>query len=55
MSDMLTEKEVAAQLKVSPATVRRWRRSGKLPFVKLGRLVRFFPAAVEAFVAERTQ
>lgn len=32
----LTQKEVAAELKVSVKTLRNWRRAGKLPFARLG-------------------
>lgn len=33
---LLTEKEVAAVFRVTPETLRAWRRRGALPFVKIG-------------------
>jgi excisionase family DNA binding protein len=38
---LLTVRQVAARLNVHPGTVRRWVRSGRLPAVKVGRVVRF--------------
>lgn len=35
MSDLLTRVEAAAVLRVHPTTLRRWRRQGKLPVVRL--------------------
>jgi excisionase family DNA binding protein len=34
---LLTDHQVAAMAGVSPNTVRHWRQSGTLPFVKVGR------------------
>jgi|LSQX01.2.fsa_nt_gb excisionase family DNA binding protein len=48
---LLTAEELAVKLGVSKDTIRRWRRSGKLPSVKLGeRMIRFRPSDVEAFL-----
>jgi excisionase family DNA binding protein len=38
---LLTKKEVAARLGVSPRTVDQYMRSGRLCFLKLGKTVRF--------------
>lgn len=49
-----TVDEVAQFLGVSPKTVRKWQLAGSLPFVKLGgKLVRFQPEAIRAWVGER--
>lgn len=49
--------DVAAYLRVSRATVRRWTNAGLLPCYRLGgnRERRFAPEAVLAFVARQTQ
>ena len=36
-----TTDEIAARYKTCPKTVRHWRRLRRIPFVKIGRLVRF--------------
>lgn len=38
---MLTVEEAAAELKVTPATVREWANAGKIPARRIGRLWRF--------------
>jgi|HubBroStandDraft_6_1064221.scaffolds.fasta_scaffold948036_2 hypothetical protein len=48
--------EAAAYLKLSPLTLRKARISGNgPPFAKLGHAVRYSPAAVRAWCAERSQ
>jgi excisionase family DNA binding protein len=47
---VLTADEVAKHLKVSGKTVYRLAKSGKLPYVKWGRAVRFLERDVEAFI-----
>lgn len=52
-SDLLGEKEVAAELGIAPGTLRNWRslRTG-IPYVKLGkRAIRYRRADVDAFIA----
>lgn len=47
MSEILTAKELADQLKVKPETVRRWARAGVFPFIKLSaKAIRFDNNAV---------
>ena len=47
----LTEREVAAMLGLSVATLRAWRHRGKGPrFLRLGRSVRYLPSDVADFV-----
>jgi hypothetical protein len=49
---LLTEVETAQLLGVSPRTLQNWRRTGRGPVhVRLGGLVRYAPADVEAFIA----
>lgn len=51
---MLTAREVADSLGLSPETVLRWARTGKLPSVRLSnRAIRFPQAAIDRWVAER--
>lgn len=39
--ELLTYEEVAAQLRLSEATLRKWVSESRIPHVKLGRSVRF--------------
>ena len=53
---LLTVEDVAALLQVPPSWVyARTRQRGleKLPFVRIGKYVRFEPAAIRAFVARQ--
>jgi hypothetical protein len=52
MPVLLTEHEVAKQLRVSITSLRRWRllRKGP-PFLKLGALVRYQPEEIEAWLS----
>lgn len=53
MYTLLTEQELAKQLSVSLASVRRWRINGRGPlFVKVGASVRYRPEEVEAWLGE---
>jgi excisionase family DNA binding protein len=48
---LLTPDEVAAELRVTTRTVRRWARAGLLEQVQLGgRLVRYTPDSIEALI-----
>ncbi len=53
---LLTEAEAADYLSVEPQTLCAWRctRRYNLPFIKVGRLVRYRPEDLEAFLQERT-
>ena len=52
MSKLLTEDEVARQLRVSVASLRRWRLERRGPqFIKVGSLVRYRPEEIEAWLA----
>ncbi len=54
---LLTELETAEALSCRPATLAAWRCTGRtdLPFVKVGRLVRYREADVLAFLDRRTR
>ena len=52
MSTLLTEEDVAKQLHVSVASLRRWRIERRGPqFIKVGSLVRYRPEELEAWLA----
>jgi excisionase family DNA binding protein len=51
---LLQVKEVAAVIKVSTKTVRRWITANELAVVRLGRSVRVSEAELARFVAART-
>jgi excisionase family DNA binding protein len=41
LEEFLTVDEVAAMARVSPKTVRRWEKAGRLPAVRIDAVVRF--------------
>jgi excisionase family DNA binding protein len=49
-SDLLTVPEAAALLRLKPSTIRSWTCQRRIPFVKLGRLVRIRRSDAEALV-----
>lgn len=53
---LLTEKEAAAYLGCSPGSLAVWRctRRHNLPFVKIGRAVRYRVDHLDAFIASNT-
>jgi len=52
MQIFLTEKDVAKQIKVSLASLRRWRLLQRGPrFIKVGALVRYRPEDLEQWMA----
>lgn len=56
MNDLMTTTEVATVLGVSVAALRRWRREGTGPqWLRIGRLVRYSPAAVEEWLRASVQ
>lgn len=56
MDRLLTQEEVADQLRVSANTLRIWRSKGGGPrFVKVGRKPAYRASDIEAWVAERTR
>ena len=53
---LLTEKEAAEYLGVSPSTLTVWRCTRRYPlaFLKIGRCIRYRPEALEEFMESRT-
>jgi excisionase family DNA binding protein len=52
-ADLLTVEEVAAYLRVAPATVYRWCRNGRLRAIKIGKEWRIARGDLESFLAGR--
>jgi excisionase family DNA binding protein len=52
---LYTVRDTAAYAQVSAKTVRRWLKSGVLPFHLLGRQIRIAEADLLAFLADRRQ
>jgi len=54
-TQLLTPKEVAAVLRLRECTLATWRCTGRadLPYVKIGRSVRYTADAVAAYIASR--
>ena len=50
MADLLTISEAADLLRLRPSTVRAWLLRRKLPYCKVGRLVRIRRSDVEALI-----
>ena len=55
--NLLTEHEAATYLDVTPGTLSVWRSTGryKIPFVKVGRNVRYKRNDLEAWLNQRTR
>lgn len=55
--DLLDEKQAADFLAVTPGTLSVWRSTGRyqIPFVKVGRCVRYSRGALENWLASRTR
>ncbi len=53
---LIDEKCAAAILGTSTTTLSNWRTTGRyrLPFVKVGRLVRYRKSDIEQFISDRT-
>ena len=55
--DLLNEQEAAAMLGVAPGTLSVWRSTGRygIPFIKVGRNVRYRPNDLDKWLATRTR
>lgn len=55
-SDLLTNEEAACYIGVTPGTLEVWRctKRYEIPYIKVGRLVRYRPAALDKFLTART-
>ncbi|MEW6132072.1 MAG: helix-turn-helix domain-containing protein [Pseudomonadota bacterium] len=56
-TDLIDEREAAQILNVAPGTLSVWRCTGRynLPYVKIGRLVRYSRKALDAWLSSRTK
>jgi predicted DNA-binding transcriptional regulator AlpA len=55
-SDLVDEVGLAGRLKVARSTLQNWRYTGRGPrWIKLGRLIRYRVADVDAFLAANTR
>lgn len=59
LNELLTVEELAAVLKVRPSWIyehtRSRRRAERLPYIKIGKYIRFDPQAVRAFLARQSR
>lgn len=57
LNDLLDEKQAASVLNVKPGTLSVWRSTGRysIPFVKVGRSVRYRLSDLNAWLESRTQ
>lgn len=55
-SDLINNDQAAAYLGVTPRTLEVWRctKRYKIPFIKVGRLVRYRQSSLDAFLSSRT-
>ena len=56
-AEYLTPPETARELGVSPGTLNIWRTTKRhgLPYIKIGKYIRFDPQAVRAFLARQSR
>jgi excisionase family DNA binding protein len=50
VEQLLSKKRVARRFDYNERTINDWMRNGWLPFIKIGKSVRFIPSDVEAFI-----
>lgn len=54
LPDYLTHEQIEAKLQVNRTTLWRWRRQGRIPFIRIGSAILFDPAAVAAALNKMT-
>lgn len=52
---LLSSREASRLLSVSPRTLWQWRKTGCIPYVRVGRVVRFSRAALEDWIARQSR
>lgn len=52
MNSLITTKQLAQKLQVAEITIHKWRTKG-LPFIKLGRSIRFNETEVAAWIQQQ--
>lgn len=55
LEPLMTEQEVCDFLKVNPHTLRHWRRTGKIRFVKIERHIRFYQSDIISLLKDNTR
>jgi excisionase family DNA binding protein len=55
MSILLTSRQAAEAMSLSPSYVFKLTQQGKIPAVRIGRAVRYRPEDLQAFAAKRTR
>ena len=55
--DLVTEQEAADILKIAPGTLSVWRSTGRysIPFIRVGRRIRYRKSALEVWLESRTR
>lgn len=53
MTQLFTAKETAKILRVSEITLHRWRRDGKIPFVRINGSIRYREKDLEKIINEK--
>ena len=55
VKEIITERELCQNLCISSGTAKNWRDSGKLPFIRLARSIRYhWPSCVQAMVRSQS-
>ena len=52
LGKLLTITDLASLLQVSPQSIRKWIFQRSIPFVKVGRLIRFKPSEIDRWLNE---
>lgn len=55
MNSLLTLQELSQVLKVSRTSIYRWMDRDSLPYLKLGRCLRFDPKCIETWLARKSR
>lgn len=54
LKPLVTVEDLAEQIKISPQTIRRWVREGKIPAIRLSfHDIRFFPDKIARWLRDR--
>lgn len=53
MARLMKAQEVADILQVKPSTVYTWVRQGRVPHIRVGRLIRFVAEQIEEFLSRK--
>jgi excisionase family DNA binding protein len=52
---LMTEKEMAAYLRIRPRQLFNWRADGLVPFIRIGRAIRYRRTTVDAALGQLSQ